>query len=138
MTRTAASGLAILTGGAVSFALAVAVAAQAQSPPPGRTVQVGDRWVCRRPDADHPQNATTSDNVALSCRQINAAIPMSSGGMMIIGTVQTRPAPAGTSDPGVYMAPKLSDSLTPAQAHEQWQKFVRMALQIPDVPPGGG
>ena len=137
MTRTAAFGLTILAGGAASFALAAAVAAQVQAPPSGRTVQVGDRWVCRRADADHPQNATTSDKVALSCRQINAAIPMSTGGMMVIGTVQARPANAA-SQSAMAFAPSLSDGLTPAQLDDQWRTFVRKTLQIPDVPPGGG
>jgi hypothetical protein len=137
MTRTAAFGLNILALGAASFALAATAAAQAQTPPSGRVYQVGDRWVCRRPDADHPQNATSSDNVALSCRPINAGIPMSNGGMMVIGTVQARPANAA-NQPAMLLAPALSAGLTPAQLNDQWQTFVRQTLQIPDAPPGGG
>jgi hypothetical protein len=137
MTRSAAFGLSILGTGAASFALAAAVAAQTPAPPAGRTVQIGERWVCRRADTDHPQNATTSDNVALNCRPINAGIPMSNGGMMVIGAVQARPANPANQAPAVF-APSLSDSLSPAQLNDSWQKFVRQALQIPDVPPGGG
>src|SRR5216684_3987914 len=117
MTRTTAFGLNILVLGAASFVLAAAAAAQAQTPPSGRVFQVGERWVCRRPDSDHPQNATSSDNVALSCRMINAGIPMSNGGMIVIGTVQARPAnPA--NQPAMVFAPALSDSLTPAQLND--------------------
>lgn len=134
MTRANAFGLAVLAGGVASFALAAGAAAQAQTPPSSRGFQVGDRWVCRRADAEHPQNATSADQVALNCRPVNAGIPMTNGGMIVIGTVQARAA----SPPPMVFAPTLSDGLTPAQIHDQWQRFVRQALQIPDVPPGGG
>jgi hypothetical protein len=57
--------------------------------------------------------------------------------MMVIGAVQARPANPANQAPAVF-APSLSDSLSPAQLNDSWQKFVRQALQIPDVPPGGG
>ena len=123
-----ATTLARAAFAAAGAAIALTVAAGAQT---GRMVQVGDRWVCLRPDATHAQNATTTDNVALSCTQLVAAIPMRDGsGMMVIGAVQSRPTDA------VY-APSAK-ALSPAQLDDQWQLFVKKTLQIPDVLPGGG
>lgn len=107
-------------------AAALTVAAAAQTP---RTVQLGDRWVCVRADAQHAQNATMSDNVSLSCTQIAAAIPMQNGGMMVIGSVRARPAA------DVIYAPSPTAGLNPTQLNTQWEQFVKKTLQIPDVAP---
>ena len=128
MRHTTVFARAAIAAAGAAIALTVAVSAQTS----GRMVPVGDRWVCLRSDASHAQNATTNDNVALSCTQIAAAIPMRDGsGMMVIGSVQSRPADA------VY-APSPSAALTPDQLNDQWNQFVRKTLRIPDVLPGGG
>ncbi len=131
MTRTTLA-IAVVAAAAASFAFVRGAAAQSPAASPGRVIQVGDRWVCRRADTDHQQNATLSTNVALSCTAINAGIPMSNG-MVIIGTTQTRPTTAATPA-AMVMAPART-GLTPDQLHSQWQTFVNHTLQL-DIPVG--
>lgn len=99
-------------------------------------VNVGDRWVCRRADADHPANAsmsTAGGAVPLSCRSVNGTIQTSSGQMIVIGRTRARPPSAAP-----MTAPPYSNGLSVEQQNASWNAYVNRVFDIATSAAGGG
>lgn len=127
LSITAAASLA-LAGSGLHDALA-------QSPAPGSPLNVGARWVCRAPDAQHPQNATITGEAGATpahCEAINVAMSVPAG-MIVIGTVRAREPNA--TDTAMLEAPRMQTGVSPAQLNAQWAAFVERVLQVPSFGP---
>jgi hypothetical protein len=103
----------------------------------GETVNVGDRWVCRRADAGHPANASMTSagaGVPLSCRSVNGTIQTSTGQMIVIGSVRARPPSAAP----MMTSPPYSSGLSVEQQNANWNAYVNRVFDIATSAAGGG
>lgn len=128
--------LSIAAAASLTLAGSSLLGALAQSPAPGGPLNVGARWVCRAPDADHAQNATITGAGGAAtpahCEAINVAMSVPAG-MIVIGTVRAREPNA--TDTAMLEAPRMQTGISPAQLNAQWAAFVERVLQIPSVGP---
>jgi hypothetical protein len=100
-------------------------------------VNVGDRWVCRRADPDHPANASTSSaggTVPLSCRSVNGTIQTSNGQMIVIGRTRARPSPSAAP----MTSPPYAQGLSVEQQNASWNAYVNRVFDIATSAAGGG
>lgn len=102
-------------------------------------MMVGDRWVCEPVSAAHPQNAVTTDasKTPLSCREVNLAVKMPSGRMMVIGHTHSVPK-KDTNTETAELAPPSSAGLTPQQMADNWNNSVYRIFDIATSAAGGG
>ncbi|MBV8149930.1 MAG: hypothetical protein JOY59_00105 [Candidatus Eremiobacteraeota bacterium] len=108
--------------------------------PPGGTVSVGPRYVCRPADNAFPQNGSmTGSSQALACRAVNFSMQTSTGQTIVVGTPQPaeQAATAGAARPDTISVPgpNLSGALTPEQLNDRW---VTTTYQLFGNPNSGG
>jgi hypothetical protein len=100
------------------------------------TINVGDRWVCRPADANHPQDAAATGGTPatpLSCRAVNFSMRTSGGQLIVIGHPQTARAKADTNEQtAAITAPDYSGALTSAQINDRWNASVNRVFNIAD------
>jgi hypothetical protein len=110
-------------------------------------VNVGDRWVCRPADADHPSNASMPSAgaaVPLSCRAVNFSMQTSSGQLIVIGHAQAKAKPSvsakdDTKEQTAPMsAPSYASGLTVEQMNDSWNAYVNRVFDIATSAAGGG
>jgi hypothetical protein len=110
-------------------------------------VNIGNRWVCRPADADHPISASTSSKgtaVPLSCRAVNLSLQTSSGQMIVIGHVQAKAKPSVSAKDDTneqtapLSAPLYAAGLTIQEMNDSWNSCVNRVFNIATSAAGGG